>query len=61
MPDLSVGVVDFEIVLSDAMVGCDSRSLAKNAVLWLVCEGGRMHNERESGEQESKQKVTVCM
>lgn len=61
MPDLSVGVVDFEIVLSDAMVGCDSRSLAKNAVLWFVCEGGCVHTERESGEQNIKRNITVCM
>ena len=57
MPDSSAGVVDFEIVLSDAMVGCDGRSPAKNAVLWSVCEDGCVHNERESREQE---KVTVC-
>ena len=61
MLDFSEGVVDFEIVLSDAMVGCDGRSLAKNAVLWFVCEGGYVRNERESGEQEIEQKVTVCM
>jgi hypothetical protein len=47
-------------VLSDAMVGFDSRSLAKNAVFWLMFKGECVRKKGESGELERKRSLSVC-
>ena len=60
MPDSSAGVVDFEIVLSDTMVGCDGRSLAKDVMFWFVCEGRCVHDERGSRYQKTNRSPFVC-
>jgi hypothetical protein len=47
-------------VFSDAMVGFGSRSLAKNAVFWLMFKGECVRKKGEGGERKRKRSLPVC-